>query len=759
MNWISKASKRLRGLKRFFVLYRKPEYLRVIKKRLDVRPEDIPAVETSDSDKLCKNPLVSVLIMTYNQEKLIQQAIDSALAQKTDFEYEILVGDDCSTDRTGEICAEYQRRYPDKIRFITADRNVNKLGGNGMRLRHHARGQFLAPLEGDDYWTDTAKLQKQVEVFRKHPEVTLCLSGRETQYVNGVVEFYHNAHFDELLSESQDEDGTLFGGDDYFTYPLGGPIGVAMYRKADINDDELCMFYYRTSYTYYFLLLRKGKGYLLKKPMTMYRENPNGVWSGKTPMEKACFSYEFYTQLLLHAPGNEAIMSIQKYWWCQFRRHLFPWRFLSAVNRRLRYAYAFVLGCCVMLAVRSMYPAHNVRDKVDRVHEIIATSYLSPDTLLYSYVGDIPDKEDCERGFPNALGYWTPIENTPMFTGSYLSAMVSRAEKMGDPESAEECFRLAEGLVKIASVSDIPGMIVRGFGKDGTSHYSSTTTCQYIPWFLGLHSYVTSRICPATERRRIIDVMVNVANGLVSQGWRCPCDGPLRGCFFGAINSKGLPHRDSAHYLFVLAAMYDVTGDEIWMNRYHDAQNEFCEKVECKRLQACAKGWVADKGAYNPENDGNMWIYVCTQECLAELYRLDPDPVARASYLEGMHINAERARLHMVLARKYDNDKGQDFKYANWKQGYSWSVQTNIEQALEVSRTGNQDILGSRKRYERKYVTQPLSAAAICAYAGMYREDVINTINSFDYNQINISEFFLAEVAYWKFSHVRVDLQ
>ncbi len=332
----STFSKQLGNLRRFFVFYRKPEYLRTIRKRPDVRPEDIPAVETSDGERLCKNPLVSVLIVTYNQEPFIRQAIDSALNQKTDFEYEILVGDDCSTDRTGEICAEYQRRYPDKIRFITADRNVRKLGGNGKRLRYLARGEYLSLLEGDDYWTDTEKLQKQIEAFRRHPEVTLCLCGQERLLLDGSIAHIHNAHFEKLLENSAEPDGTLFTGDDYFAYPLGGPVGVAMYRKSDVPYDELCTFYFRTSFTLYFLLLKKGKGFLLKKPMTMYRVNPNGVWNGKTAFEKAKENYEYYCSLALHAPDDKAIRSQVDAGWRSFRKFLFPWSIWKAIGTRMR---------------------------------------------------------------------------------------------------------------------------------------------------------------------------------------------------------------------------------------------------------------------------------------------------------------------------------------------------------------------------------------------------------------------------------------
>ena len=760
MKWISKVMVRISNLRRFFVFYRKPEYLKQIKRRVNIRPEDIPAVEVSDREILCKNPLVSVVVSTYNQENFIRQAIDSVLMQKANFEYEVLIGDDCSSDKTGEICAEYQKKFPDKIRFVTAEVNVRKLGGNGTRLRHLARGEFIAPLEGDDYWTDPEKLQKQIEIFRKYPEVTLCMAGRETLSLDGSISYAHNDHFDKLLSRSPDPDGTLFDGDDYFADPLGGPIGVAMYRNSDLDFDELAMYYMRTSFTYYFLLLKKGKGFLLTKPMVMYRVNPNGVWNGKSPMEQARFSYEFFEQLLLHAPGNKAIMSTRKAWWNRFKKYLFPWRLVSAVRRYVVLPSVLIVGILAsyLLCSATKVDLHvESRKIVTIIHDIMSKNFISEDGLVYAYEGELPDVKDCERGFPNALGYWTVIENTPMFTGSYLSAMVTRAERMGTRESAEECRRLADGLLKIASVSDVPGMIVRGFGKDGRCHYSSSTTCQYIPWFTGLHTYGTSRICPWDMKLRIRDKLQEIAGCLLKYDWKCPCDGPLKGCFFGSINSKGLPHRDSAHYLFVLMVMYDITGDSVWLDRYNKAKTDFIESAGCTRLQACGKGWRLDTKVYNAEHDGNMWIYVCTQECLSELYRLEKDDYARESYLHGLLSNAEFARPYMFLAARYDNNKGKEFKYRNWRSGYSWNMQTNITQALEVSRTGKRDILGDRKWYERKYVSQPLCAAAICAHAGMYRSEVLKTICRYDYNQINISEFFFGEIAYWKFSERDVE--
>lgn len=140
-------------------------------------PMSIPCIETSDPEKLCKHPVVSVSMITYNHEPYIRQAIEGVMMQKTDFEFELIIGEDCSQDKTREICFEYQKKYPDKIRVLWWHENVSKLGGNGRRTRAHCRGEFIALCEGDDYWIDPQKLQKQVDAMRQYPSVGYCVTG------------------------------------------------------------------------------------------------------------------------------------------------------------------------------------------------------------------------------------------------------------------------------------------------------------------------------------------------------------------------------------------------------------------------------------------------------------------------------------------------------------------------------------------------------------------------------------------------------
>ena len=117
-------------------------------------------------------PKVSVLMITYNHEKLIAQAIDSVLMQKTEFPFELVIGEDCSTDGTRAVVLEYSRKYPGIIRAHLRERNLGALE-NGRDVFRASRGKYLAVLEGDDYWTSPEKLQVRADLLDKHPATAI----------------------------------------------------------------------------------------------------------------------------------------------------------------------------------------------------------------------------------------------------------------------------------------------------------------------------------------------------------------------------------------------------------------------------------------------------------------------------------------------------------------------------------------------------------------------------------------------------------
>lgn len=117
--------------------------------------------------------IVSVCIRTYNQEKFVEEALDSVLSQRTEFPVEIIVSDDCSKDRTRVILADYQSRYPEQIRLIFGEDNVG--GPNNLRrVIEASSAKYICCLDGDDFFTDAYKLQKQVDFLEDHPEFAAC---------------------------------------------------------------------------------------------------------------------------------------------------------------------------------------------------------------------------------------------------------------------------------------------------------------------------------------------------------------------------------------------------------------------------------------------------------------------------------------------------------------------------------------------------------------------------------------------------------
>jgi glycosyltransferase involved in cell wall biosynthesis len=120
-------------------------------------------------------PLVSVHMITYNHAPYIAQAIEGVLMQDTDFPFELVIGEDCSTDGTREIVLDYALRYSNIIRVVTSDSNVGMVKNNA-RTRNVCRGKYIAWCEGDDYWNNKKKLQKQIGYLETHPDCGLVFS-------------------------------------------------------------------------------------------------------------------------------------------------------------------------------------------------------------------------------------------------------------------------------------------------------------------------------------------------------------------------------------------------------------------------------------------------------------------------------------------------------------------------------------------------------------------------------------------------------
>lgn len=179
-----------------------------------IRLGDVPCrvvsdttIEAADYSKLPLKPDVSVIMMTYNHQQYIGQAIEGVLNQKTTYSLELLIGEDCSTDQTRRIVMDYAARYPETIRVILSRKNI---GGhlNALRLESAARGRYLAYCDGDDYWHNSSKIQKQVDFLDNNPDHVLVHARRDSldEYGNRLIsasrekgEWCNGRIYDELL--------------------------------------------------------------------------------------------------------------------------------------------------------------------------------------------------------------------------------------------------------------------------------------------------------------------------------------------------------------------------------------------------------------------------------------------------------------------------------------------------------------------------------------------------------------------------------
>lgn len=120
---------------------------------------------------------VSISCITYNHAPYIRQCLDGFLMQQCNFSFEVLIHDDASTDGTQDIIREYQEKYPDIIKPLLREENLYSKGERGFNARFNcsrAKGKYIAICEGDDYWTDPLKLQKQVDFLEQHKELSFC---------------------------------------------------------------------------------------------------------------------------------------------------------------------------------------------------------------------------------------------------------------------------------------------------------------------------------------------------------------------------------------------------------------------------------------------------------------------------------------------------------------------------------------------------------------------------------------------------------
>ena len=215
--------------------------------------------------------LVSVVSNVFNQEQYIRDTLEGFVLQKTDFPFEVLIHDDCSTDGTPEIIREYARKYPDLIKPVFERKNQYSQGvyiENAFQYPR-AQGEFIAECEGDDYWTDPYKLQKQVDAMRAHPEVDISAHAAKVEINGEIKETFAPEHTGDIIPVED----VIRGGGGFV------PTCSLMYRAELIRD--IPEFHLNSGLDYSIQILGSLRGGMLflDDCMAVYRYMSQGSWT------------------------------------------------------------------------------------------------------------------------------------------------------------------------------------------------------------------------------------------------------------------------------------------------------------------------------------------------------------------------------------------------------------------------------------------------------------------------------------------------
>lgn len=221
-------------------------------------------------------PSVSILCITYNHQKYIAKCIESLINQQTNFEYVIIINDDCSQDKTSDICSEYEKKYPEKIIY---SKNNKNLGMNANFVQTYnkcleTKSKYIAQIGGDDFWIDTKKLQKQYDILEANSEIVLCYSN--SFYIIEEIESEKKA----MIRTKPNP--TIFNleyliNHDFFTIPAH----TIMFRSDafPVPTPDFVFNSFNSDWALKLLIIDKGKAAYLDEFTAVYRKHSMGITS------------------------------------------------------------------------------------------------------------------------------------------------------------------------------------------------------------------------------------------------------------------------------------------------------------------------------------------------------------------------------------------------------------------------------------------------------------------------------------------------
>lgn len=404
-------------------------------------------------------------------------------------------------------------------------------------------------------------------------------------------------------------------------------------------------------------------------------------------------------------------------------------------------------------------PAAAAEDAVAAAHAEIWKRFIDKHGVMIDFTAldgtvNLPTPDECRDGKPNALGWYQPIENGAMFNGLYMDAAVARWKHSKADADAAKARKLMEGLLLMASISDVKGFVGRGVSTDGKAHYAMGSDDQTLPWFLGLWRYLDSGLATKPERERIVAKLTETADAIVALKWALPAEPPFnrRGDFGGFIFDH------APRLLLVAKVLHAVTGDKKWDTLYRTALAERGGKDKLSRLEVCERGmvfWYAKT---------HNWTSCTCVGALRALWELETDAETKAAFAKGLQASADLAAKSLPLAAEYDPKDRSAFDN-DWRTPMLplWKPHKTEQEAqaiadLQVRAFGK---VSPRRHKETAFVREPAAAAWIVSLAPDAKalrpraEAVDAVLTRYDYSRMYYSTFFWVEAAWWRLAAVR----
>ncbi len=403
-----------------------------------------------------------------------------------------------------------------------------------------------------------------------------------------------------------------------------------------------------------------------------------------------------------------------------------------------------------------------LRESARNAHRNIWSRFMSPDHIVYDYVGlhgeiILPTPEECSVNKPNALGWWTPIEDGGFFSGAYLLGQCCRYGFEKSDQLREEIRMLVSGLYKLQDVCAAQGMIARGIGSDGKCHYPASSNDQVIPWILGLWKYMKTDIPSESERKECHERLYCHIRALQATNWTIPGEAPgfNRGSFLHVDGLEG--SLSSVHFAITTKILSELSGGS------EDSLHSLCLTEPLTngktRAQIIGEGFPL----YKPWHG---WFTSTSQYAVRELYRTAADPSLQTRYLDGLRTTGAIAAKSISRYKDYIPGKKRDFTpdwhvmLTAWKEQHSCEDAQNIAmEQIKIWDKANPAV------HEDK---STLMCAIPAAWITMMSEDpeliesqlpeILTAIMHFDYDNIHYGALLYVEnLVYEILSKTRLD--